>query len=90
MNEPDRVVAEISPEDFLEMLSGRRAMPIIAEGGRMVITGSVDLSNSDAGRAVENIPECEILGDLFAVGCENLKSARCFVRGSALFDMCGI
>lgn len=56
----------------------------------MVITGSVDLSNSDAGRAVENIPECEILGDLFAVGCENLKSARCFVRGSALFDKSGI
>ena len=90
MNEPDRVVAEVSPEDFLEMLSGRRTMPMIAEGGRMVVAGSVDLSNSDAGRAVENSPECEILWDLFAVGCENLKSARCFVRGSALFDKSGI
>lgn len=87
---PEEEVVEVSPEEFLQMIAGGKPAERPLGGARLVVTGSLDLSNSTVGRGVENIPECEIRGDLFAVGCDNLKSARCLVTGSALLDKTGI
>lgn len=88
---PENKCLEVTPEEFLKMISGSEPPPApLLEGMVLTVAGSLDLSKTAAGRSVENIPECEIRGDLFAVGCENLKSARCFVRGSAQLDESGI
>lgn len=83
-------VLEVSPEEFLQMISGEKTTREPSERAMLIVAGSLDLSKSAAGAAVENIPECEIRGDLFAIGCGSLKSARCSVSGSAFLDNSGI
>lgn len=90
MNNSEDTIVKVSPDEFLKMIASGEVLPDSRGGRRLVVDGTVNLSDSAHRRKIEDIPECEILGDFIARGCKNLKSVRCAVRGCVFLDDSGV